>query len=525
MLAVVMLASMVACGDSEDEISYPDVPDSVNYFDSGKEFNYYTYKSIDDGSFTMLDGDHDTGESYLTKEYIKEYFESGMKFLCLQVVATGKGPEEFEGSNIEKVLDICHELGYDKSVVLTDNQIYSPYHTVKAQYETGSLKGETDWSKFSIIGNASWQYKSEAELDAFFEERMSAYASHPAFQGVYMPDEPGARYMKVIGETYRSLRRVQKKLGLEEMFININMLPYYSNLVNTSYPAVPKTFVGTTEEKQHEAYRLYIDSYFKETQADYVQVDIYPMLEEHMYRLYFINMQILAEVAKEHDAKIIVLNQTHSNVGQRMTTYESINFMNNLSYGFGAVNNAYYAYFPLDDGSNGGVDYIHRDDGSMITRFGEKTAIYDVVKELNTKGQELAKSILNFDYTTHAIYYGDDVNTLLDAIDYAENFLKNHDVDEFAKLVDYKINKEYGIVTELYDAEKGNYMYMAFNATDPLNKGSVVYQTATLTFTSEYNKALVFFEGKYTVVDLDASHSLSVKMAPGQAHYIIPFAG
>ncbi len=525
-MAMLMLVSLCACNDTESEEL--NIPERIDYSQSGKEFDYYTYKSLNAGYYNLFGRDFFVGESFVNEEYIKEYFESGMKWLCPQVVATGKGPNDFKDSPIQKVLDTCHDLGYDKSVVLTDNVIYEPYHQAQNEIENGAWADETDWSKITCIGTEfDWQWESEAELDAYFEERMSAYAHHPAFQGVYMPDEPGARYMKIIGETYRSLRRVQKKLGLEEMFININMLPYFTQLVSSSYPVVEKDFHVNEEQRQHEAYRRYIKSYFEETQAEYIQADLYPMLEDGMYRLYLINVQLMAEVAKEYGAKIIILNQTHSNVGQVMTSYESLNYQNNIAYGFGAVNNAYYSYFTLDDGYGAGdASFIHRDDGSMMSRFGDKTPVYDIVKELNQKGQVLAPYILNFDYQTHALYSGKELNTFCEAYDYAELFSSYQDFAEFKKLTNYSVNKEYSVVSELYDEEKDNYMYMAMNVTDPIytSRGSAVYQTATLTFASEYNKALVFTNGKWKTYNLDETNTLTVKMRPGEAHYIIPYA-
>ncbi len=534
-MAMLTLTSFVACSNDNDDVipdddvvvedtSWKDVeiPDSVNYFDSGKEYDFYTYSSVNSGNFNIGSQGYYVGESFMDKEHIKEYFDSGMKFICPQVVAPAPNANAFEGSELKKLMDICHELGHDNSMVLLDNQIYSPYHQAQNEVKNGKWANETDWSKITCIGTEfSWQWKSEAELDAFMEERLKIYCEHPAFAGVFMPDEPQGRYMKVIGETYRSLRRVQKKLGIDEMFININLFPYYSNLTTSSFPVVENTFSTELVQRQHEAYRRYIKSYFEETQADYVQADIYPMYEAGMYRLYILNLQIMAEVAKEYDAKIIVVNQTHSNVGQRRTSYESIKYQNNIAFGFGAVNNGYYAYKTLDDGGT----YVHFDDGSMMNRFGDKTYVYDIVKDLNAEAQKLAVSILNFDYTASA-GYSDAGITDNEAMLTIDRYSRKGEIAKFTKLTDYSVDKEYSLVTELYDETKGNYMYMAMNTTDPLymSKGSAVYQTAKLTFTSEYNKALVFYNGEYKVYDLDADNSLTVKMRPSEAHYVIPYA-
>ncbi len=536
LMTIIMLVSLVGCagnnGGNTDNTP-PDanenltedtentqplvIPEKVNYLDSGKSFDFFSYRSVSNGTYKLYDRPYDVGESYITKEYIKQYFESGLKFLCPQAMAPANSEARpFVGSDLEKVMNICHELGYDKSVVLTDNQIYTPYYRAIANCST-----ETDWSKITCIGNAEWQWKSEEELDAFMEQQLKNYCYHPAFQGVFMPDEPKAQYMKVIGETYKSLRRVQKKLGIEEMFININLFPYYTNLCKSAYPSVEADFSLSEVQRQHEGYRRYIKSYFEETGADYVQADVYPMNEKFIYRLYVLNLQIMAEVAKEYDAKIIIVTQSHYNVGQRPTSYESLKYMNNLTFGFGGSNIGYYSYFTLDDSGN----YNHFDNGSMVSRFGDKTPVYDMVKDLNVEAQKLAPTILNFKYKTSATYLKNDATTFLDHMSYANKYIGKNDLEPFTKLKQFDFDKEMAIVTELYDAEKDNYMYMAFNSIDPLNKGTTVYQTSKLTFSEEYNKALVFYNGEYSIIDLEQDHSLTVKTHPGEAQFIIPFAG
>ncbi len=528
LMAIVMLTSLCACQDAnsdKNDTSWKDVqiPDSVNYFNSGKQYDFYTYGSINVGSYSIYNEDYYVGESFLDEEHIQWYFDSGMKFLSPQVAAPAPGNASgFAGSKLKQVMDICHDLGYDKSVVLLDNSIYSPYHQAQSEVKNGAWQNETDWDKITCIGTQyNWQWDTWEDLVRFMKDRLSIYCQHPAFQGVFMPDEPQGRYMRVIGETYKALRQAQQELGIEEMFININLFPYYTNLVTSSYPVVEGSFHSDQEQRQHEAYRRYIKAFLEYSDADYVQADIYPMGEASMYRLYLVNLQIMAEVAKEYDAKIIVVNQTHANVGQRRTSYESLKYQNNIAFGFGAVNNGYYSWKTLDDGNG----YDHFDDGSMTNRFGEKTYVYDIVKDLNAEAQKLALSILNFDYTASAGYESEDKYDYNDAMIRVLNYSRKNEIAPFTKLADYDINKDYSIVTELYDSEKDNYMYMAMNTTDPMytSKGSRVYQTATLTFTSEFNKALVFYNGSYKVYNLDADSSLTVKMRPGEAHYVIPY--
>jgi hypothetical protein len=78
------------------------------------------------------------------------------------------------------------------------------------------------------------------------------------------------------------------------------------------------------------------------------------------------------------------------------------------------------------------------------------------------------------------------------------------------------------MVNELYDAENNRYMYMAMNIVDPEYQGSPVYQTITLEFASEYKYALVYKDGEQTLHKLK-NGKLSVKGAPGDASFVIPF--
>jgi hypothetical protein len=78
------------------------------------------------------------------------------------------------------------------------------------------------------------------------------------------------------------------------------------------------------------------------------------------------------------------------------------------------------------------------------------------------------------------------------------------------------------MINELYDAENGRYMYMAMNIVDPEYKGSPVYQTITLEFAPEFKYALVYKDGEQTLHKLK-NGKLSVKGAPGDASFVIPF--
>jgi hypothetical protein len=55
-----------------------------------------------------------------------------------------------------------------------------------------------------IIGENK-QFATEAELDAWVEERTSFYRDHPAFFGVQLADMPKHTQLEAVGAVYRSI--------------------------------------------------------------------------------------------------------------------------------------------------------------------------------------------------------------------------------------------------------------------------------------------------------------------------------
>ena len=84
----------------------------------------------------------------------------------------------------------------------------------------------------------------------------------------------------------------------------------------------------------------------------------------------------------------------------------------------------------------------------------------------------------------------------------------------------FTVDKEYALVTELYDDENNYYMYMAMNIVDPDANGNYT-QTATLTFKG-YANALVYVDGVAQKVSL-LNGVYTVTLNPGEAVYVIPY--
>ena len=93
--------------------------------------------------------------------------------------------------------------------------------------------------------------------------------------------------------------------------------------------------------------------------------------------------------------------------------------------------------------------------------------------------------------------------------------------DTFTKLSAFSVNPNTGsaIVTDLYDDENDNYMYMAMNVLDPDTSSTSL--TATMTF-SGYANVLVYRDGEFSEVAL-SNNVYTANLTPGEAVYVIPY--
>ncbi len=543
--ATLLLSTVAACGDEVPTGGVVDnsvaLPAKLDYSGSTKDFSYFAYSSLYDGTFTEGDTVYETGLDFINEYYIQEFYDSGCGTLMPQTTALGVSAEAYPTSTLKKVLDIAEKLGKYKSVVITDNSIYSPFNNAESTFPApttleANREEDKNWQQVTLYGDDySWQYENEEALVDFLVERMSTYCYHPAFEGVMLPDEPDGYHLNAYGQLYRAVRKAAEELGLEDMTINANLFPHSPKFQNVRFPAVETDFVDTNypghnlteaevgDQMGHEQVRRYYERFLETSGADELQFDVYPIDDYGIYQVYFLNLQIAAQVAKEHDAKIIVVSQTMTMNGTRRMSFEDLSYMNNAIMGFGGKNIGYFTYFTHED--SGGD--IFDDMGSMVTRFGDKTDIYYRVQRINAQSRAIAPVILNFDYVTNAYYVTDTESNPIsfrsDQMELPMSYLGTASLSPFTKLKKVKLNREMGIVTELYDDEKGNYMYMVMNTIDTQYFGVKSYETFDLTFASEYDHAWVYYNGHFNVYKLDKNHGLRLSVNPGEAHFVIPF--
>lgn len=519
-LAIVSAFSLLFGGCGKKEAKIPEGPD---YSASTKQFDFYGYSALIDG--WNIDGvGYDVEEDYLSVERIKEYKDAGMTIYFPQSAAavTESIAKNFANSAAKRALDYSLEAGIDK-VILCDYRIqnltkmsFGTEAQIKTMIQNGTIY---EHKNYGLIGEGK-EFATEAELDAYVEDCLSLYIDHEAFYGIMLGDEPFFYHSQSYGQMYRSIKRVSEKMG-KEVYIQYNLNPIgiarNQELRSMRCPPLENTEGMNETQLMMESYKAYLKLFMEATGAKYLQFDAYPLYSaEEVDENYIINLQIAAQMAKEYDAEFYFVTQTFNmtdgNTVRRTLSKEDLYWLNNMLLGFGIKQVSYFTYFTKADNNS-----EHFKDGqSFLTWEGEKTDIYYWMQGIMQEEQKLAPTILNFDYVTSQVYRS--AKTVFNF----SHVMKKLDTPAFAKITDVNVNKEIALVTELYDDETGNYMYMLQNIVDPAKKGSKAYQTLTVTFAEEYKYAAVYVKGERTLVKLD-NGTLTVKHKPGEATYVIPY--
>ena len=508
-LAMISTLSVAFSGCSILE-KFEKTPPEPDYSSSTLQYDFYGYSSAIDG--WNIDGvSYSSGLDYKTVDRIKEYKDAGMTIYFPQSAAAFNGNTPFEQSETKRVMDNCLEAGIDK-VILMDPRIQG-------------LSKPTKDNAVGLIGEGK-QFATEEELDARIAECMAPYKDHPAFYGVMLGDEPFYYHTENYGQVYRSIKRV-----CPDAYIQYNLNPITAGTgvnkdgIRNIDARFPQLEVGDegygaaldSEEELKARYKKYLRGFMDATGAPYIQYDQYPFRHaDKTGEYYLLGLQLVAELAKEYDAEFYFVTQTYGQTdgvaNPRMLSEADLYWLNNMLVGFGIKQISYFTYFTKAD--NNAEHFI--DGNSFITWYGEKTKIYDWMKQIMAEEQKLAPTILNFEYTTSKIYMK------MPTVFNSSHAMRQLETADFAVLTDVNVNKEVGLVTELYDAEKQNYMYMVQNIIDPMNKGSKAFQTTVLTFAENYTHAVLFVKGEKSIVKLDDG-KLTLKHKPGEATYVMPF--
>lgn len=522
-LALTTLFATACGGKNSSSVYDPKLDQAPDYSTYTNQFNFYGYSNPSDGKWTIDGEQFSAGEDFRTVERYAEYKDAGMTIFFPQTSArieySKMNSDEValnSWNDVKQYYDMAQEAGLTKAI-FDDTRL----RHLSTQDQTLIGEGKT------LSGSGEkYGFATQEELDAYVAKCLSLYIDHPIFYGVYLQDEP--KYPKAVayGETYQSIKRVAESVFNREIFVQYNLLPLVTNSeqVNQFYPAVDGydcTDEACTEQEAIARYTAYINLFLDSTGADHVCYDHYPLCVDGIRSQYIVGLQIVADICVARDIEFHFVAQTYSQDADgvltvRVISEEDARWLNNMLLGFGVKNIGYFTYWTKSDNWTAKGEFFHPE-GSFITRYGEKTDVYYIMQKIMAENQKFAPTILNFDYQGSAVY------KLLPSYSNSKHIALAYDTYQFKKVTKVETNKEYGLVTELYDKANNRYMYMVQNLVDPLVLGYRVFQTVNVTFASEYTHVAIYKNGERIATQALVNGVYTAKLAPGEAVFLLPY--
>ena len=247
-----------------------------DYSDNSYQFDFLGYTAL--GSYGEYNGEQVEGkEDYRNVYRIEEYKDAGMTILYLQSAACipeGTGNTfDFATSKMKQVMDMALEAEMTK--------------VVACDYRIVGLSNDEE----SLIGEGK-KFATQAALDAQIKKWMDPYASHGAFYGVQLVDEPSYTQFTALGQIYRSIKRLYP-----DAYVHCNLLPCTETSISGGAMAEPSAeliakYMGLGYGANAEllaGWEGYLTGFLDATGADYIMYDRYPLTENGTLELYTID--------------------------------------------------------------------------------------------------------------------------------------------------------------------------------------------------------------------------------------------
>ena len=529
----------------------------VDYSDEAAvTLDRYAYSSLSDGQWT-LDGtnqvtnptDHRADPNAYTT-----YKNAGFNIVLAQdMISTDGSKETWNASAAKTYMDNAHNAGL--KVILTDwhlqilsapikvtssgaaasDATYQPWILgTDASATTGEAAKYLGYLSSLGITADSTRFADRYALDKFVYSQLAPYMDHPAFYGVMLSDEPSYHNAYCYGEIYKSIKRVMPKC-----YVQYNLLPMEDSFdtIQYRYPGVNDIGSGITNAQIETAYKSYVESFLDTMGTNYVQYDDYPFKSTKQWSwsdfstvespyvdvTSLRNIQLIAEIAKERglDVKVVSQSCVMKNGGEsgavhiRQVTENDARWLNNYLMGFGVKQINYFTYWTKRASTSSGEYFV--DGGSFVNRDGTTTDLYDIMQAIMDDNDKFAPTVMNFDYNASQIFgSNNDSNLNNEHISWSSSLTA---AASFRFVSSVTTSLEYTLVTELYDEDNYNYMYMVMNTIDPYYVGT---QSITVTLDSSVTSFYVYDQsGNRT---LQTGNTYTVSLTAGQAVYIMPCA-
>ena len=515
------------------------------------ELDRYGYASLSNGQWT-IDGENQVTnptDFRATIDAYNTYKAAGFNIVLAQDMINPDVDATTWATEGKVYMDYAHEAGL--KVILTDwhfqilskpikvssdgisaeNNSYLPWIIgTDASATDGLAKEWLDIVSGMGLTMDTTRFATRDSLDNYVRSQLSQYKDHPAFYGVMLADEPSYHNAYCYGEIYKSIKRV-----MPECYVQYNLMPMEQDTA-----AIERYYTGVANNKATSAqievaYKSYVEKFLDAMGTDYIQYDDYPFKSAtdgmwfwetttpYVDPTSLRNIQLVAELAKERGLDVKVVTQSclmkkggsDGDVLIRQITENDARWLNNYLMGFGVKQINYFTYWTKYANSSSG-EYFE-DGGSFVNRDGTTTAVYDFMKTIMANNTAFAPTISHFDYSASKVVGSDNGSQNNDHISWSNTLTA--DVS-FRLLTSVTTNLEYTLVTELYDKDNYNYMYMVMNTIDP-NEGGT--QSITVTFNDTIDTIYVYDQtGARTLVSL-TNHTYTVTLTAGQAVYLLPY--
>ena len=214
------------------------------------------------------------------------------------------------------------------------------------------------------------------------------YRDHPAFAGYVIRDEPHA-------ELFPLLRRINDAFRAEDPAHEpfINLFPSY----------------GTIHQLGFEDYRTYVRSFIETVQPGILSYDNYPTrLDTTLYEAWYRDLRIVREETLRAGIPFMVFILSEGILeGLRVPNRAEVLWQVNSAIAYGSAGFGWFCYWtpptnePPEGAENVHVEHHH---DAMIDIKGERTPLYDHVKEANAYIKKVGTELLSWESEAVARY-------------------------------------------------------------------------------------------------------------------------
>lgn len=219
------------------------------------------------------------------------------------------------------------------------------------------------------------KYNQLQSVPEEFVSGLKPFATHPAFAGELLIDEPGKPLITSVAAFVRSF-----EANFSDKMWHVNLFPTYA-----------------TGGIQTHSYEDYIDTWLAEVKPPYLSYDSYPLLtngeiiDDYYYNLDLIRSKALkAGIPFWTFIQTLSIAQTPGVPDKREPSREDIRWQVWSNLALGAKGIQYFCYW-----TPGSATEVFTD--AMIDRNGNETVRYQYVKELNSEVQVIGRKLLKSD--------------------------------------------------------------------------------------------------------------------------------